>query len=74
MAFGEEETAGVEELVLTPWQSEEHSSDGEATHEERDEFRNSAGVGPRALEVRDLTWRSVQVCDRTPGFVRRAPY
>ncbi|EIW62029.1 uncharacterized protein TRAVEDRAFT_44865 [Trametes versicolor FP-101664 SS1] len=57
-AFGEPETAGIDELVATPWQSEEHSSDGDADPEERQKCREDWGVGPKALEVRPLTWRS----------------
>lgn len=59
--FGELETAGVNELVVMPWQSEEHSSDGDVDPDEREKCRGDWGVGPKTLEVRPLTWRSRKV-------------
>ncbi|KAI0630824.1 hypothetical protein C8Q77DRAFT_1160339 [Trametes polyzona] len=57
-AFGFDLTVGVDELVHTPWQSDEHSDEGEATHEEWRAMRLASQAGPNALEVRGLTWRS----------------
>ncbi|KAI0630613.1 hypothetical protein C8Q77DRAFT_1062958 [Trametes polyzona] len=57
-AFGFEQTEGVDELVHTPWQSDEHSDEGDATHQDWLAARQASQAGPNALEVRGLTWRS----------------
>ncbi|KAH9853890.1 hypothetical protein C2E23DRAFT_727741, partial [Lenzites betulinus] len=57
-AFGDDNTSGVEDLIHTPWQSDEYSSDGEADHEDRELQRHAAQAGESALEVRSLLWRS----------------
>ncbi|OJT12652.1 hypothetical protein TRAPUB_10802 [Trametes pubescens] len=56
--FGKARTVGLEQAVCTPCQSDEASTDGEATHDEREELRAKARVGQRALEVRTPAWRS----------------
>ncbi|KAL1937000.1 hypothetical protein VTO73DRAFT_2040 [Trametes versicolor] len=56
--FGKSRTVGLEQVVCTPCQSDEASSDGEVTHEVREEHRVKARVGQRALEVRTPGWRS----------------
>ncbi|KAJ3500581.1 hypothetical protein NLJ89_g9731 [Agrocybe chaxingu] len=60
-AYGEEETVGVDELVLTDWISSEYSDNegGAATQEDFDTHRNAAiGIGNEGWEVRRMAWKS----------------
>ncbi|KAI0323377.1 hypothetical protein GY45DRAFT_1376363 [Cubamyces sp. BRFM 1775] len=58
LAFGAENTEGVEEVIHSPWQSEEVSTEDEAKHAARMEMRKAAQVSPRAFEVRSKVWKS----------------
>ncbi|KAI0776321.1 hypothetical protein BD413DRAFT_528451 [Trametes elegans] len=55
--FGKAKTSGVQKIVRSPWQSEEHSSDGLAGPE-REILRVRSGVSKAAWEVRHRAWRS----------------
>ncbi|OSD01437.1 hypothetical protein PYCCODRAFT_1478461 [Trametes coccinea BRFM310] len=59
--FGHAATQGVEDLVHSPWQSSEDSSDGVADPNERDRMRRMANAGFKALELRTLRWRGRQL-------------
>ncbi|KAH9852591.1 hypothetical protein C2E23DRAFT_859624 [Lenzites betulinus] len=56
--FGRGATEGVEELVISPWQSSEDSGNGDGDQQTRDEERRKAGAGRHALELRTLRWKS----------------
>ncbi|KAI0764183.1 hypothetical protein BD413DRAFT_673523 [Trametes elegans] len=55
--FGKDKTAGVRHVIHSPWQSEEHSSEGEGGPE-REDLRLKSGVSKTAWEVRHRPWRS----------------
>ncbi|KAI0363299.1 hypothetical protein BV20DRAFT_1058163 [Pilatotrama ljubarskyi] len=55
--FGKENTVGVEEVVQSPWQSDEAESDGEADHAEWEQCRKAFGASTNAYEVRGHAWK-----------------
>ncbi|KAF8056522.1 hypothetical protein FPV67DRAFT_1677910 [Lyophyllum atratum] len=58
--YGEAETEGLENIILTDWMSSEHSNDesDETTNEFKAHKKKHVGSNP-GLEVRELKWRSL---------------
>lgn len=60
--YGAEAAAGLEDAIVTDWQSSEHSDCGEASQSEWEAERaKHARCGKNALEIRKEEWRSPQV-------------
>ncbi|KAH9848440.1 hypothetical protein C2E23DRAFT_889093 [Lenzites betulinus] len=56
--FGRGMTEGVDELVISPWQSSEDSGNVDGDRSAREDERRKAGAGTHALELRTLRWKS----------------
>jgi hypothetical protein len=59
--FGAEAIVGLEHLILTDWQSSEHSSDGAMTPEAFKTHRENHIGHNKGVEVRRLQWRAKKV-------------
>jgi hypothetical protein len=59
--YGEENTVGLESIILTDYQSSEHSDIGAVPEAEYRAHRRSQGAGDHGLERRREEWRSLMV-------------
>jgi hypothetical protein len=60
-AHGQENTVGLEEIVLTNYMSSEHSDPGNVDAETFNRYRYKNGGGSSGLEIRKVAWRSRMV-------------
>ena len=61
VAYGDEYTVGLEDLVKTDYMSSEHSDAGAIDEIEYTQHQHQHG-GDNAFEIRREVWRSEQVC------------
>jgi hypothetical protein len=61
-AYGDEQTVGLEQVILTDYMSSEHSDPGVVPVEEYKKYQCQHGGGSTGLEIRKEEWRSTWVC------------